>query len=129
MIRIISILLLIFFSGCAAVRNPTQMKTLLRLNSSQKQMHSYVRKQERGFDRLCKDIDRKRLKAGLSKKEVISLYGDPILEREVKGKIQWLYRYPTEYFNSDRAYLYFDSSDVLMGWEFDKKEEKDEEGE
>ena len=121
--------LLVIFSGCAAVRNPTQMKTLLKLNSSQKQMHSYVTKQERGFKRLCSDIDRKRLKVGLSQREVVSLYEEPVLEREVKGKIQWLYRHPTEYFNSDRVYLYFDSSDVLVGWEFDKKEEKNKEEE
>ena len=124
MIKVITIVLLVFCSGCAAMRNPTQMKTLLRLNSSQKQMRGYVQKQNKGFERLCKDIQRERLKMGLSQSQVISLYGDPVVEKELKRKTRWLYRYPVEYFHSDKVYLYFDRDNTLVGWELKKKEEK-----
>ena len=129
MVKAIIVLLLVFFSGCTVVRHSQQISTLRKVGASQKQMQSYVARQEKGFNRLRKDIERKRLKVGISQREVVSLYGEPILEKEVGDKIQWLYRHPTEYFNSDRAYLYFNSSNTLIGWEFDKKEEKDQEEE
>jgi hypothetical protein len=100
------------------------MKTLFKLNSSQKKMRDYVQRQNKGFDRLCEDIQSERLKMGLSQNQVISLYGDPILEKELENKTRWLYRYPVEYFHSDKAYLYFDRDNTLVGWELKEKEEK-----
>ena len=125
-IRLLVILLLISTCwGCALVRFlqcHDKLMTLKRVGASQDEIGKYVERQEKLFLLLLDDIRNDRIKSGLSKTDVIDTYGDPILFREVVDrpsiKEALLYRHPTEYFSSDRVYLYFDDSGKLVYWEY-----------
>ncbi|MBD3264283.1 MAG: hypothetical protein GF375_04185 [Candidatus Omnitrophica bacterium] len=121
--RILAVLILFFLlSGCSLYQKSKALMTLKRLGDSQQQMEKYIEEQEKLFDRLVEDIKEDRLKTGLSIEEVNRLYGDPVLKREAPSSQPFstilLYRYPTRYFDSDRVYLQFDSSGILVGWEY-----------
>ena len=115
--RFLILSLLVAFSifGCAFL--PEGLMTLKRAGDSQKQISKYLTKQGKLFDKLLADVKRERLKPGISQKRVISAYGSPVL---IKASRQppvveiFLYRRPTEYFNSEKVYLYFDQAAKLI---------------
>jgi hypothetical protein len=90
---------------------------------NQKEIANYVQKQEHGFDVLRRDIEHDRLRKGMAKAEVVSRYGEPVYcvdSGDVSDCGQsCLYRYPTRFFSSAQAYLYFDREQILCRWEFD----------
>ncbi|MCP4653693.1 MAG: hypothetical protein GY858_09995 [Candidatus Omnitrophica bacterium] len=127
-----TIFLVLFFSvGCSGIRYFPQILTLRKYGSSQEQLAKDVEKQASSFKVLQDDIENGRLKAGISMRDVFSAYGDPILLCNADGDKsttkQLLYRHPTKYFSTDKAYLYFNESDVLVYWRCEFSD--DEEGE
>jgi hypothetical protein len=106
--------------GCAINERTQQVLILKSLADNQRSMQEYVDAQERGFDRLSKDIAADRLRSGTSKQRVVEEYSEPIDCRELNepGKQEvCLFRHPND-FLSDSVYLYFNDSGQLTKWRF-----------
>lgn len=107
--------------GCSIMRYGEQLGTLKAIGDSQADMNRYLQQQEKSFNMLLKDVKDGYLKPGASEKNIFSVYGEPVLSREVNNnssiKKVLLYRHPTEYFSSDKIYLYFDKDSELSYWE------------
>lgn len=98
-----------------------ELLTLKNVSDNQRDMDIYLKKQIKGFKKLLDDIKNDRLRKGESKNSIISTYYDPILTKQVGESKDirevLLYRHPTEYFNSDRVYLYINNKGRLAYWE------------
>lgn len=116
---LISCLILLTIPGCFFL--PESLKTLKSVGDSQKEIEAYLAQQAELFDKLLFDLNNDVLGPGISKRKFIRIYGEPILSKEVteplKG-VRLLYRHPTEYFQSDRVYFYFDQEEKLVRWEY-----------
>lgn len=113
-LAILLLTLMFSLSGCSQ-----PLKLLMRLNSEDKALSRQLKLGQRRFDLLVRDIERGRLKIGDSEKSILARYGEPVLRLGVEANEQFeklLYRYPMQYFNSSKVYLYFDASDRLMKW-------------
>ena len=75
--------------------------------------------QKENFLKLREDINLNKLKRGLLDKEIIKLYGEPVLVFKEKEKIKWLYK-PCIQICKEKIYLYFDKQNHLCGWEYIK---------
>tara|TARA_Y100000031_G_C8091521_1_gene324368 strand:+ start:329 stop:715 length:387 start_codon:yes stop_codon:yes gene_type:complete len=105
-------------SGCAKVEGLLKLK---RLGDNQAQIERYLYKQLKLFEKLVEDINNSELKAGISRRNFIRSYGDPVLSRIDKADPDseiLLYRHPTEYFKTDKVYAYFSKSKELIRWEY-----------
>lgn len=115
----ITLPLALFISGCFFL--PENLKTLKNVGDSQKEINSYLSRQVKLFNRLLADLKRNALRPGISKERFIRIYGDPVISKEIagpSGNTMLLYRHPTNYFKSDRVYLYFDREEKLLRWEY-----------
>jgi len=114
--------LLLLLGGCAYTSHYDQLMTLKQLGEEGDEIQNYVKGQEKSFIELKDDIKNNRLKKGMPKREVFSQYGEPILcekyENKANVKEFCLYRLPTRYFDTDRAFLFFDKKGRLDSWEF-----------
>lgn len=117
--------LIIYFSifilsGCSPLFNISGLVNLKRYGNNQDEIKDYIEKQEGLFFKLKEDINNNRLKTGTSKKQILSKYGEFILSNSVKDETDIneiiLYRHPTQYFSSDKVYLYFDKEKKLRFW-------------
>ena len=119
---LILIICIILFSSQGCIFFNKEIMTLKRAGDSQKQISSYIKKQVKLFDKLVGDLKNDKLKPGVSKSSIISIYGDPVLITKKPAPLYGevlLYRHPTEFFNSDKVYLYFDGDWILIGWEYE----------
>ncbi len=107
---------IVFLTGCAKTQG---LMTLKRLGKNQDQIEKYLQKQEAFFDKLVTDVKAEKIKVGISKRKFIIAYGDPILGRshEQSGE-ELLYRHPTNYFSSDKVYVYFDEAKKLTSFKY-----------
>lgn len=108
-------------AGCATMSHMDELLTLKSVSDNQRDIDIYLKKQEKGFKKLLEDIKNNQLTKGKSKRSIIQDYSDPILVKKINGeedvKEILLYRKPTDYFNSDRVYLYIDNKGKLVHWE------------
>ncbi|MDD5069507.1 MAG: hypothetical protein PHV17_02165 [Candidatus Omnitrophica bacterium] len=115
-------LTLILLSGCQVARNYSELKVLKELGKSQKEINAYLISQEKKFRLMKNDINRKELLIGTSKQDILKRYGDPVLAQALTGSGEetemLLYRNPTDYFSSDKVYLYFDYQGKLLRYEY-----------
>jgi hypothetical protein len=115
-LRIIGLLTaVIFLFGCSP-----NMQLLLKVNEEDNALKKEIITAHKRFDLLLKDIKHAKLKLGISKKEVFSRYGQPVLESvsdDQEMLVRLLYRYPTKFFGSTKVYLYFDANEKLVKWE------------
>ncbi|MFA5271700.1 MAG: hypothetical protein WC412_05100 [Candidatus Omnitrophota bacterium] len=113
--------LLVLASGCATVEHLDELFTLKNVSDNQRDIDIYLKKQEKGFSRLLDDIKNNRLLRGKSKRLIIEDYSEPVLVKKVEAEDNiievLLYRKPTEYFSSDRVYLYINNKGKLAYWE------------
>ncbi len=119
---LISCLISLSMQGCFFL--PESLKTLKSVGDSQDEIEAYLARQIKLFNKLLTNLKDEALKPGISKKRFIQIYGEPILSEEVaglRGGVKFLYRHPTEYFKSDRVYLYFDKGENLVRWEYKPK--------
>jgi len=118
---IITALLFASLGGCALVVHKDKLMLLKRLGENQQEIQEYGDAQEEMFYRLKDDIQNNRVREGLLKEEVSTLYGEPIfcrsLERPDRFQERCLYRHPTRYSSTDKIYLTFDSARKLESWE------------
>ncbi len=118
-----SFLLVLTSLGCTLYKKAPQLRTLKSLAQSQQEMSLYVEEKEANFVRLTKDIQAGRLAEMTSYEEIIAYYGEPVLRRNFQKEglaKELLYRHPTEYFDTDKVYLYFDSNLKLDSWIYQK---------
>ncbi|MCU0652052.1 MAG: hypothetical protein MUC39_03825 [Candidatus Omnitrophica bacterium] len=113
--------LLIYFSIFILSGCMQGAMTLKRLQNSQAELKDVVSKDEENFLLLGEDLKNNRLQKGISKKEILDKYGEPIYSRLISDNTQRkefsVYRHPTEFFSSDLIYLYFDKDKRLLSWE------------
>jgi len=119
---VIIVALIFSASGCG------RWKNLLALSSSQSKMARETKIERRNYLRVNKAIERKKLKKGTLAKVVRRRYGEPVvIVFQKSDKLsRWVYKaYNTTFFLGDKAYLFFDEDDKLVGWEkvFQKKKE------
>ncbi len=115
------LLVLVFVCGCGE-----GLKTMIKLDKEQKAQHKYVAMQSRKVQSLIKNIKNNKLKLGLTRKRVISIYGQPILAKEVLGYNRLLYRDALDFNPAEKAYLYFDQDDKLANFELVIREPEEE---
>jgi len=126
-LREISILFLtlIVLSGCAKVQHLDQLLTLKSLADEQVVMSQYVEEQDQKFELMIEEIEAGTLNQYLNKKKILRTFGDPIYVKHVHKNDQelesWLYRYSTQFFDSEKIYLYFDPDDNLVESEYIRK--------
>ena len=108
--------------GCSFTTHYDQLTLLKRLEDSQHEIEDYVKKQKDSFFKLEDDIKNNRLKKGVSKIEILSIYGEPVFCRDIANEVgvkeMCLYRQPLQYFSTDMIYLKFDKEQNLCSWEF-----------
>ena len=112
-------LLISALGGCVVLSD--ELQALKDVGKSQVQINAYVRKQERRFLKLLKHYKRGWLRVGIAKSKIIAAFGEPVLVKNLDDNLAkevFLYRHPTNYFKSDKIYLYFDKLDKLVRWEY-----------
>ncbi len=114
--RIIAILLILScISGCATVG---ALNKLQELSSDRDGQQAYVKEGAVKFKQLVSDFSSGAIKAGISKDEIIEIYGEPISVKNIKTvssfKEEFMYRHPAQFFGSERIFLYFDSGSKLI---------------
>lgn len=119
-----NILLVIFLftlTGCTQAKQVAHMDELLRLkgmSESQDEQGKFVEDQNKRFDMLIEAVKSGRLKEYPDKKSIVKSFGPPVFIRDTvqdgQPAEQWLYRYATKYFKSEKVYLYFDLQGKLL---------------
>lgn len=101
------------FFGCSS-----RILNLIAFNNNSKAIEKETQLQQNNFDKLMDDINNVRLKKELSKNDIISLYGKPILVKKIDrgSSEEWLYRSPLKYFDTPKIYLIFDNQEKLLIW-------------
>lgn len=105
--------LLVGLAGCSQ-----PLRTLMALGEEQKGQQWQVAQQEKKFDLLWNDVKAGRLAKGTPSAEIIRRYGDPVL---ATSPGTFLYRLPTEYFDTPKVYLIFDPQDKLSDIRIEEK--------
>ncbi|MDD4910559.1 MAG: hypothetical protein PHR44_07790 [Candidatus Omnitrophica bacterium] len=111
MIRVLYVGFCIMLSGCGR-----PLMTLKALGESQGSMQRQVGRQEAKFDLLASDIKNGKIARGMPRERFINIYGEPVLEGRHEGGLRLLYRYPLEFFNTGKIYVYFDKDGLLSDW-------------
>jgi len=110
------------FSGCAKATHLDQLLTLKGLADEQDKMGRYVEKQDQKFELMINEFQAGTLDQYLNKKKIVRTFGDPIHVKRVNKNDQqlesWLYRYSTQFFDSEKIYLYFDPDNNLVESEY-----------
>ena len=101
--------LLVLICGCGQ-----QLNALIKLNSEQESQQRFVEAQRKKLVALINDIQQGKLEKGITSKQIIRLYGEPVLIKELKGQREFLYRDPLDFFASPKVYLFFDQQDILV---------------
>ena len=91
---------------------------MISLNKSMASLQRETDISKKKFEKLAGDIKADNLKIGLSKRYVLTTYGDPVLVKEIDktSEEEWLYRSPLEYFDTLKVYLVFNSQEKLLNW-------------
>jgi hypothetical protein len=121
-LKMLAYFLFFAVAGCATMRNFDELMVLKSVADSQRDIEKYLNEQEKGFNRLLSDVKNNRLRAGVSKKYIIATYAEPVLVKDktpapAQVREVLLYRHPTQYFKSERVYLYLDKNFTLLSWE------------
>lgn len=123
--RILAAVLLFALTGCTQAKQVAHMDELLKLKAmseSRDEQAKYIEEQNKRFDALLETVKTDRLKEYPDKKSIVKLFGQPVFTRDVvqdgQPAEQWLYRYATKYFKSDKVYLYFDAQGKFSRFEY-----------
>ena len=121
--KIILLFILFFLTGCTQAKQLAhldQLMTLQDMSNGQDEQAKFVEEQNKKFAQLLEIVKADRLKEYPDKKTILKSFGEPVIVRPVVENGQpteeWLYRYATKYFNSDKVYLYFDEKGNLSRW-------------
>jgi len=119
---IFSVMLVFILSGCTKLQYMDELLTLKSVADDQTAMAKMVDAQNKKFEALLEAVRNDRIRKYDTEKSVRRAFGEPILIRQREHNQQqlseWLYRYATKFFNSDKVYLYFDESKRLVDWKY-----------
>lgn len=110
-----------FFTGCGffkKMQHLPQLLTLKKYSEEQTEISQEVIEQNQRFDRLVASIKDGSFGKYTGAVDVRRNFGSPVfarvVERDRRPVEEWLYRYATEYKDTDKVYLYFDFKGVLL---------------
>ena len=119
--KFLFIILLFFLTGCTQAKQLAhldQLMTLQGLSENRDEQANFVDDHNKKFAQLREAVKNDQLKEYPNKKVILQAFGEPIIAKTVmdqgEPREEWLYRYATKYFNSDKIYLYFDSQGNLI---------------
>lgn len=112
--RVRTLLLLCLCAAASGCGRP--LMALKALGENQGSMQRQVSRQEVKFDLLASDIKNGKIARGMPRERFINTYGEPVLEDRYEGGLRLLYRYPLEFFNTGKIYVYFDKDGLLSDW-------------
>jgi len=120
--RILFISIAILSTGCAKVANLNELLTLKGVADSQTAMAKDVEATNKRFDALVAAVKSGAIEKYATQEKVKKQFGVPILEDQRVTDTEtvhvWMYRNATEFFGSDKVYLYFDQSGKLKESKF-----------
>lgn len=112
----------LLLSGCSKVSHLDQLLTLKDLADEQEELNKYIDQQDKNFDRMLEEVKAGTLDQYSNKQKILRTFGEPVFARDVieegHGLESWLYRYTTQYFGTEKVYLYFDSEGNLVKSEY-----------
>ena len=115
------------FLGCAKLEHLDQLLTLKDFSKEQDRLDRYVKAQTEKFKFLLQVVKDHKLSQYKNKRSVLKAFGDPVLSQEIKKNdemlTEFLYRYPKQYLDSDKVYLYFDKKGKFIDWKYVKGNE------
>ncbi len=121
---IVLVLMLMMVSGCAKAKYLKQLLILKGLADEQTEMAHYVEAKDQTFQLMLAEMEAGRIEDYSSKTKVLRTFGNPIFIKQVEESTElmesWLYRYSTDFFGSDKIYLYFDEDETLVDWKYVK---------
>lgn len=131
MVRILILSLSVsFLVGCAKVKHLPQLLTLKKYAETGEATDKYVETQSTSFNQLREDVQNNKLEEKISQEDLVARYGEPVYIRKVargdKQTHEWLYRHPTEFFNTDKAYFYFDTDGNFIDWTYEEAKKKED---
>jgi len=119
--NIFFILGVLFISGCSAAQHAEQLLTLKALADEQDNLQQVVDRQNQRFEALLELFKSAQHERYKKEKDFRKHFGAPIYKKEVirngEARTLWVYRYSTQYFDSEKVHLYFDSKGKLSEWE------------
>lgn len=113
--------LLCLSGGCAKLKNINELMTLKRLSEEKDAIDVDVEERKARFVVMLNDVTKEGFGVGLTSKALLAEYGPPVYVRpddQGADLEEWMYRHPTEYFNTPKVVFYFTSDGTLMNWEF-----------
>ena len=120
-----------FLAGCTKVQHLDQLLTLKALSDEQAAMSKEVEAANKNFNEMAAAVQSGAISQYKTQRSVRRKFGEPILidQEQKEGDVVevWLYRYATQFFGSDKVYLYFDTQGKLKEWKFLKAKEAEDE--
>ena len=108
--------------GCAKVSHLDQLLTLKGVADEQTQIGKFVDEQDRKFDTMVAEAKAGTLDQYGSKQKIVRTFGEPVHVQNVMENNReleaCLYRYSTEFFDTDKVYIYFDADGSLVRSEY-----------
>ena len=86
--------------------------------------NSYIEEQNLKFSHMLEAIAHNRFDEYQTKGKLLKDFGDPVFCRPLENSQppldECLYRYHSQFFGSDKVYLYFDKDEKLNKWVYEK---------
>ena len=118
--NILFLCVIFFLAGCTQSKQLAHMDELLTLkgmSENRDEQAKYVDQQNKNFDQLLAVVRANRIKEFPNKNTILKEFGGPVIVSSVmendQPAEQWLYRYATKYFDTEKVYLYFDAKGNL----------------
>lgn len=112
--------LAIFLCGCA-IRHAEEIRLLQQLAREAEEQSKDVSRINERFRALLDVVVKGQMHEYNHQYEFLDNFGPPVFNKRlvVQGKPQelWLYRYYEKMWGSDKVYLYFDQTGLLLKWE------------
>lgn len=113
-------LILVFTCGCSTVSG---LKRLQALSISRDEQEAQLKEEEQKFKQLLEDFSSGKIERGISKDKIIETYGEPISASKINKDSSFLdelmYRLPTQFFGSEKVFLYFNNGDKLVDFRYE----------
>jgi hypothetical protein len=105
--------------GCATSGiNVGAVKTLAKLGQNDKLKQKALRQETANFNKLKNYIEDNKIKKGISEKQAIKKFGEPVVGFDELDFQSWIYKAAeSSWFGGEKIYLYFDKKGKLTGWE------------
>ena len=107
-------------SGCASSGRMERLLTLKALANEQKNLNAYIEEQDKKFESLLEAARKGAIDQYVDRESIKKNFGDPVYVKQVEhngeSQEEWLYRYVTKFFDSEKVYLYFNGEGKLVKW-------------